>query len=89
MSEEIRGTKMPYECLAFNFETLMNDFLGLQTQIDRELKDNNGLREVIMIYSKAFEKVEEYHKDCSTCDNCDLDGLKDISKKLHEAIMKP
>ncbi len=84
MSEKLRGTKMPYEMLQFNFGTLMNDFLSLQTQIDRELKDNNGLRESIMIYSKAFEKIETlaFGEEGEW-----VDIINKISKDLHEAIL--
>ena len=54
-------------------------------QIERELKDNNGLREVIGIYSKAFDSVETlaFGEEGEW-----VDIINKISKDLHEAILK-
>jgi hypothetical protein len=56
-----------------------------QKQFDRELSDNNGLRESIMIYSKAFEKIEAlaFGEEGEW-----VDIVNKISKDLHEAILK-
>lgn len=57
-------------------------------QTHKELQHNNGLREVIMLYHKAFDNIEEYADECGTCDNCDLDGLKTIISELHKELVQ-
>ncbi len=52
-------------------------------QIARELKDNNGLREVIGIYSNAFDKVKKLADSGG-----EMSEFKSILKDLHEEILK-
>jgi len=34
--DEVKGTKMPYDILAFNFNTLMNDYVKLKEELNQE-----------------------------------------------------
>jgi hypothetical protein len=88
MNETIQHLKEELDTRKDLMLKMSEKILSQQEQLERELADNNGLRASIGILSQALVKITKYHKDCSTCDNCDLDYLKDILKEKSEAILK-
>ena len=85
MSEELRGTKIPYELLALNFDTLMDDYVKLKEKSTIKFDNMRSQRNKL---KSTLDEIKKLKCSCGGTNNCTCEFEIKLKKALakHEGL---